>query len=121
MSHRVLRACLSIVVAAGAWSATALFPVAADEPPAKTDAGNDAASAFGMTRLWTVHLMIPSESWKTMTPARGGFPMFGPPPGGRPGAGPRPGQPPRPGIPPPGDRAPPVDAPRRGGDRRPGM
>src|SRR5262245_24622288 len=108
MPRRLLRAAL-IALLAGS-SAPAFIPSASAAEPqtAATDKEkpDESAGVFGLTRIWTVHLTIPAESWKAMAPTRGGFPMFGPPPGGRSG---------------PPAQTRPADGPARGGDRRPGM
>ena len=79
----------------------------------KAPAKDDSDSVFGLTRVWKIHLHVSAENWKTMQPATGGFPGFGPPPpgGGAPG-GPPPGSPPAPGGVPP--------QPNRGGPAGPG-
>ncbi len=68
----------------------------------KTDssAKDDSDSVFGLTRVWKIHLHVTAENWKTMQPAAGGFPGFGPPPrgGGFPGGPPAAGGRPNPGT-----------------------
>lgn len=43
---------------------------------------DDSEGVFGLTRVWKVHLHVSAENWKSMQPAGGGFPGFGPPPPG---------------------------------------
>lgn len=75
-----LLVCTSLLV-----STSQLF--AEDKPEAQIK--DDSDSVFGLTSVWKIHLHVSAENWKTMQPAGGGFPGFGPPPpgGGRPNPG----------------------------------
>ncbi len=67
-----------------------LASLAADKSAPQTK--DDSESVFGLTRVWKIHLHVSAENWKSMQPATGGFPGFGPPPGpGGPGGAFRPG------------------------------
>ncbi len=87
------------------WCALFGFSDCFAEPPAKDESDGD----FGLTRVWKIHLHVSAENWKTMQPAAGGFPGFGPPPpgGGFPGgpatdaSTPKSGEEPKPNAAPP--------------------
>ncbi|MBC7821074.1 MAG: CotH kinase family protein [Planctomycetaceae bacterium] len=74
---------------AGTWCALACVSVCFAENQAEVRAKDDSDGDFGLTRIWKIHLHVLAENWKSMQPAAGGFPGFGPPPpgGGRPNAG----------------------------------
>ena len=100
----VLSICSAVLASASAGFA---------EDKAETRAVDNSDSVFGLTRVWKIHLHVSAENWKTMQPATGGFPGFGPPPpGDRVPGGPPPGPPPAQGAAPP--------QPNRGGPAGPG-
>ena len=80
VSTSALLVCTSMLVGAS-------HVFAEDKPEARIK--DDTDSVFGLTRVWKIHLHVSAENWKTMQPAAGGFPGFGPPPpgGGRPNPG----------------------------------
>jgi spore coat protein H len=66
-------------------------------PPKKIPAPKPVpqASLYQTTKIWNIHLTFTAEQWAAIEPKGGGFPGFGPPPGGGEGDG----KPPRPSGP----------------------
>lgn len=64
------------------WLALAWTPMCFAADKTDTLAKDDSESVFGLTRVWKIHLHVSAANWKTMQPAAGGFPGFGPPAAG---------------------------------------